>query len=398
MNILVPSFSFPSFKNNCFDGRFVLSETEAYAGSGAAVRVVTPHFPGADRTEVLRKNIRVFRFRYFLPESLQLLRQPGTPLYNQRSFLKIAQIPFICIFFTLAILKHCRWADMIHAQWTITALLALPAKWLFGKKVVVTARGSDVRLLPTWLNRFIHHHVHAAVDCFGPQKWNDEYKRSFAANYVKLPLVTHYDVSDIVPADMASLVTRKPEPFIIAYVGRFDRLKIDQNNLPLLNLVSAARTLREEGADFHVFYVGDGDEAVKKDLLGLIRRHGLQDYVTLLGPKTNVLDYVRFCHIGLGGIAFNGVSQDFTISSKPQILVSGEDNQGTPWRDGINAIMTKPNDERDLAERLSWAVRHPGQVRQIGERARKDMSHYIVDSQTGGGVYLRAFQNLLNSR
>lgn len=396
MNILIASFSFPWLKNNNFDGKFILAEAEAYAANGGAVRVITPHFPGADRTEAVGEKIKVFRFRYFFPESMQVLKRAGTPLYRQRSFLGILQIPLLCIFFSVNILKHSRWADIIHAQWTVAALLALPAKWLLGNKLVVTARGSDLRLVPTSINRFIHHRVDAAIDCFGPQKWNDEYKKTFRANYLKLPLVVHRDVSDHAPEDMASMINRKPEPFVILYVGRFDRIKIDQNRLPLLLLIYAGENLRRRRLHFHLFYIGDGEEAIKKELLGLIRKCDLQDSVTLLGPKTNVQDYVRFCHLGVGGIAFNGVSQDFTISGKPQLLVDGEDNRDTPWQDGVNAIMVKANDERDLTERLVWAVENPGRLRDIGERARQDMREYIVDSATGGRLYLRAFGRLLS--
>jgi glycosyltransferase involved in cell wall biosynthesis len=396
MNILIASFSFPWLKKNNFDGKFILAEAEAYAANGGVVKVVTPHFPGADKTEVLGERIKVFRFRYFFPESLQVLKRAGTPLYSQRSFLGILQIPLLCFFFAVHILKHSRWADVIHAEWTVAALLAFPAKWLFGKKIVVTARGSDIRLVPKWINRFIHHKVDAAIDCFGPQKWNDEYKKTYRAHYLKLPLVVHHDVSGLVPKDMANVISRKPEPFVILYIGRFDRMKIDTNQLPFFLLIHAGENLRQRGFHFHLFYIGDGEEALKKELLGLVRKHELHDYVTLLGPKTNVLDYVRFCHVGVGGIAFNGVSMDFTISGKPQILIDGEDNRDTPWQDGINAIMAKPNDEKDLTERLSWAMKNPGQLRKVGEQARQDMSEYIVDSVTGGRLYLRAFGHLLN--
>lgn len=398
MNILITSFSFPSFKNANFDGKFVLSEAEAYAANGADVKIITPHFPGANTTEVLSGKIQIFRFRYFFPESLQFLKRAGSPIYDQRSLLALVQAPLMCFFFTMNILKHCKWADIIHAQWTVTALFALPAKWLFRKRIVVTARGSDIRLLPKWLNRFIHHSVDAAIDCFGPQKWNNEYKTAFPAHYLRLPLIVHDAFSGIVPEDMASVINKKPEPFVIVYIGRFDRIKIEENKLPFMLLIDAGANLKRMGISFHIFYIGDGEDSLKRKLLGLIKKCEVQENVTLLGPKTNVSEYVDFCHVGVGGIAFNGVSQDFTISGKPQILIDGEDNRETPWRDGVNAIMVKPDDEKELTEKLLWASQNPGQLIKIGGQARQDMSRYIVDSITGGRVYLRAFEKLLNSR
>ena len=100
--------------------------------------------------------------------------------------------------------------------------------------------------------------------------------------------------------------------------------------------------------------------------------------------------------MGVGGIAFNGVSQEFTISGKPQILIHGEDNDGTPWRHGTNAILVKPNDEKDLAEKLNWAMENREQLEEIGMRAKIEMSQYIIDSRMGGKLYLSAFQRLID--
>lgn len=395
MNILITSFSFPNFKDGTYDGKFVFSEALAYAKNGADVRVLTPHYDNANKVETMHENIRVFRFQYFIPKSFQVLKKSGIPVYNQRSPLAMFQIPFLCFFFVLSILKHAAWADIIHAQWTATALMALPAKWIFGKKVVVTARGSDLRLLPHWLNQFIHHQVDAAIDCFGPQPRNVAYKARFSANFVKLPLLVKNHCSQIMPRDMRELLDARPDPFIILYVGRYDRHKI-KNKFPLLTLIHASRILKRRKLNFQVVYIGDGDKEIKEKMLGIINQRHLNDCVTLLGPRTNVLDYIHFCHLGVGGFAFNAVSQEFTISGKPQILVDIEDNRNTPWRHGINAIFVKPDDPEDLGEKLAWALENPERVKTLGQNARDEMREYVVGSKVGGGLYLKAFQNLLN--
>jgi glycosyltransferase involved in cell wall biosynthesis len=98
----------------------------------------------------------------------------------------------------------------------------------------------------------------------------------------------------------------------------------------------------------------------------------------------------------VGGIAFNAVSQEFTISGKPQILVEVEDNRNTPWRHGINAIFVKPDDPEDLGEKLSWAIENPEQVKKLGQNAKNEMREFVSESRAGGMLYLRAFQNLIN--
>ncbi len=395
MNILITSFSFPSYKDKIFDGKFVFSETISYAENGANVKVITPHYYGAEKIETIHRKITVIRFQYFIPKSLQVLKRPGEPIYNPKSVLAFLQIPFLCFFFVLNILKHAAWADIVHAQWTVTALLALPAKWFFGKKIILTVRGSDIRLLPKLINRFIHRQVDAAIDCF-PQPWSNKYKQGFPAHYITLPLIVHNDDSGVMPEDMKIILEEKSGPFIIMYVGRFDYMKIKINKLPLINVIHASKILKLERMNFHVFYVGDGEEELKREMLRLIKNMDLQEYISLLGPKTNVLDYIHFCHLGIGGIAFNAVSQEFTISGKAQILLDGKDNTGASWSHGINAIFVKPDDPVDLAEKIIWAIKNPEQLKKIGENAKEDMKNYIVDSKFGGALYLKEFEDLLN--
>jgi len=394
MNILIATFSFPARKLEVYDGKFVFFEAAAYARAGAKVRVVTPHFSGADSIENLEEGIRVFRFKYFFPSSLEKLRKAGVPIYEQKSFLSLLQIPFFCLFFSIAILKHAMWADIIHAQWTLSGLLALPAKWFLKKKLVITARGTDLRAIPRWVNRYIHKRVNGAIDCFGPQPWNERYKKSYTANYVRLPLIVHNDASETMPVDMEEQLHGKKGPLIILYVGRFDRFKLDHDKLPLLDLIRSTKMLKDGNAFFHLFYVGDGDETIKGELGKLIGETHLQNDVTLLGGKLNVLDYMKFSHLGVGGIAFNAVSQEFTVLKKPQLLVDSPDNRHTPWRHGTNSLFFKPGDTVDLAHQLKWALNHPEKLSAMGKRANEDMREYISDSKTGGKLYLEAFENL----
>jgi glycosyltransferase involved in cell wall biosynthesis len=396
MNILICTFSFPSNQTNSFDGRFVLSEAMAYAENGAKVKIITPHFQGAKTKERIHENITVIRFQYFKPTSLQRLKKPGIPIYRPKSLLAMLQIPLLCFFLVLHILKAASWADIIHAQWTVTALLALPAKWIFGTRLVLTARGSDVRLLPRWINRFLLRTVDGAIDCFGPIPWNIDNKKKFPANYITLPTLVHVDAAADMPADMQEKIMHKSDAFIFLYVGRFDSIKIHENKLPLVNLIPVCNRLKQKDLNFHLFYIGDGDPDIIAEMSDLINHYHLMNWVTLLGPKRNVFDYINYCQLGIGGIALNGVSQEFTICAKPQLLVAGKDNDGTPWVHMVNTIFTQAEDQKDLTTQLTWAVNHPDLIKRVGKNAKRDMSAHIMDSHTGGRLYLEQFQNLVN--
>lgn len=395
MNILIPTFSFPFLPRKNYDGKFVLAEAQAYAENGAEVEVITPHFAPAPHQETLELGIRVFRFDYFFPARWQCLKRPGKPLYSDLNWLSMLQIPLLLLAMTGKILRHGRRADVIHAQWSLAALLALPAKWLFGTRIVLTVRGSDLRLLPAWLNRFIHRQVDAAIDCFGPQPWNEEYKRKFPAHFLTLPLIVYADKGgQKMPEDMAAVLGEGKSPFVITYVGRFERLKVKDNHLPLLTLIQAASAWKERNLNFHLFYLGAG--SLKNDMLDLIHELNLADRVTLLGPKTNVMSYLRFSDLGVGGIAFNAVSQEITMSGTPQLLVDSADNRDTPWVDGKNAIFIKPDEVADLVEKVEWATRNPEKMVQMARQAAKDMEPYMATMEAGGKLYLRQFAALLD--
>jgi glycosyltransferase involved in cell wall biosynthesis len=387
--------SFPAPKIGVYDGKFVLSEAIAYAKAGAKVRVLTPHFLGVEMREKIQTGITVYRIPYFFPRSLERLKQPGVPVYGQKGLLAWFQIPFLCFSLSAAVLQHACWADIIHAQWTVAAFFALPAKWLFRKKLVLTARGTDLRRLPTWFNQFIHYQADAAVDCFGPQPRNEFYRRRFAGYFLTLPLIVHAEPCQMMPQDMKEQISEAKNPLLILYVGRLDRFKIEKNKLPILSLIEAGGLLRDRGLDCRIFYVGEGDPTIKRQMSRLIARWGLEGRVSILGGKINATDYMQFCDIGVGGIAFNAVSQEYTVLGKPQILIDLPDNKDTPWKHMENAVFVKPDSQEDLADKLFWAMNNKGKLREIGENARESMSDLIVNSKMGGFRYLAAFEALL---
>ncbi len=395
MNILIATFSFPAQSMGVYDGKFVFSEAVAYAKAGARVRVITPYFRGAEAREKIAQDVTIYRFQYFFPRSLQVLKVPGLPMYGQKSFLAWCQIPFLCFFFCLAMLRHALWADIIHAQWTVSAFLALPAKWFLKKKIVVTARGTDIRRFPKWLNKFIHYQVDAAIDCFGPQPRNKTYKKTFSGTFIKLPLIVHEGTAKLIPDDMQERILKEEDPFIILYVGRFDRFKLTYNALPLLDLVHASSMLQDRNMLFHLFYIGGGDVRIEEELRRLIDLYEVEDVVSILGKKASPMDYMRFCDLGVGGVAFNAVSQEYTILGKPQILVDVPDNTNTPWKNGINALFVEPGNRNDLLEKLVWAINHRDELKRIGTAAKQHMERYIVDSGAGGRMYLDAFRKII---
>jgi len=398
MNLLIATTSFPDKNNDDIAGRFVLSEAMAYALNGINVTVLTPHQPGALPREVIRPQVEVVRFRYFLPARIQCLKTPNKPMYGQRSLLTAVQLPFFLVIFFLQLIKYGLKADIIHCQWTATALLALPCKWLFKKKIVMTVRGSDIRLLPRFLNLFIHAQVDAVIDCYGDSINNNRNKRNFPAHYIKLPLIVELPVSTLpeMPGDMRAPIAVEPEIFKVVYLGRFDRVKIEAG-LPILELIDAADIIsREHDYRFHIFYIGGGDAAIMADMQQRVDALDLNHCITFLGPKNKVNDYLTFCDLGVGGIAFNAVSQEFACLKKPQLMFAGNHNLETPWKDKVNNLFFRARDVRGLADAMVYAMEDRKRLAKVGTEAHRMMRGYVKDLQDGGADYREAFFKIVN--
>ncbi len=393
MEILYVTSSFPSPSVQIWDARFLLAEVSAYSINGAKVTVLTPFLPGCPELELLNSNAKVIRFHYIWPRRYETLKRPNHPIYELKGISSLIKLAFLLASFLWNILKYGKHNDLIHCQWTPTALLSLPLKLLLKKKIVVTIRGSDTRLIPPLVNRFILRHVDAVVDCFGEQPWVSDIKTKFTAKYIKLPLIVDIDNDD--KCQNIRLFKDEDDRHLkVLYCGRLVNLKIQLNNLPIYELIDACKELIDNGIPIKLAYLGDGEPEVISTLQKKIAENHLEDHIVMLGGRFNVAGYIKWCHLGVGGIAHNAVSQEFTILGKPQILINGTDNKSTLWSHLRNCIMVEPNNPRDLAMKLTWAYHNKEQLPKIGEHAKSDLKHLIVDTKTGGKVYLEAFKGL----
>ncbi len=393
MKILIVTTSFPCKKLDTIGGKFVLLEAQAYARNGAKVKVVTPIFKGAPPYEKFEENLEVFRFKYFYPESLQKIVDPGNPIYDKSSlFIKVINAPFFLISFLYSVLKHSKGVQIIHCQWTVNVLFALPARWIWGSKIVVTARGSDIRLFPKWLNRFIMKTVNASIDCFGPHSWNLENKKKFPSNYIKLPIIVEKPELSEMPEDLKEIFDKNPDAFKIVYLGRLDTAKQIVNGLPILLLQEAVRILIDEGEKIILVYIGNGnlfDDLKKKN-----EELKLQESVFLLGSKSNVNSYIAHFDLGFGSFNFNAVAQEFTLLNIPQCY--NELFSDSYFIDKENCLFFK--DLESIINCIRFAMNNRTKLKSIATNCRILFSEIIETQDLAGAKYLDAFEKLLEPK
>lgn len=213
--VLVLTSSFPRHKTDWWQ-QAVLSIYSNMDLKKYHITVLAPSAPGAKISEKL-KGVNVKRFIYFYPPSLQLLTSGEGVLYTsgKNRFLgKIQVITFILAEFILIMSTLARENfDVIHANWILPqGLIAVLAKFVFRKPVVVTVHGTDIFALKkfNFLKAFVLKHcdlctanssstfeavlkvypktnakiVHMGVDVniFGPNKRDDKFRHEFGGN------------------------------------------------------------------------------------------------------------------------------------------------------------------------------------------------------------------------
>ncbi len=138
---------------------FVHRLARALVKAGEEVTALAPGAPNAKAHEHM-DGVEVYRFTYMWPRSWQQLAYRwGIPenIRNNRMLLGLIPSFFVCFMFRA--IHLCRSADIIHAHWLPAGLVALVVGKLLGKPSVVTVHGSDARLLPSFLSRWIVQHV-----------------------------------------------------------------------------------------------------------------------------------------------------------------------------------------------------------------------------------------------
>lgn len=143
MKVLIVTTAFPRWLG---DGRgnFVFEAAKAIKGQGWDVRVIAMHTPGASTHEWM-DGIEVIRPRY-LPEQWEILARESAGLpqaWRTNPWTRLAIIPFL-VTHALAVMRYAADADIIHANWTLSGMIAWLTYWWHRKPFVVTVHGSDV--------------------------------------------------------------------------------------------------------------------------------------------------------------------------------------------------------------------------------------------------------------
>ena len=367
IKLAVLTTSYPQFRGDTA-GVFVHTLVRHLQAAGYVdPTVVAPHGPGLARKETV-DGVPVRRFRYGWPSRLETVAY-GTGIPTNLARKRIARLmlaPFMAAYVLFA-LARSHSADMYHAHWSLSGLVAALCKELTGKPFVVTIWGSDVNLARrwwplAWLNRIVFSRAdriitlgssfrNALIDAGIPRE-----------RIVVIP-------SGVDPAQFAAVEPGPPST--ICFVGRLS----PEKRVDLL--IDAFAGVRRNHANARLVIVGDG--ALRSELEARANGLGLGDAVEFTGvvPHETLPEVFARCGVFCLVSSREGLPHSLLEAMAAGLGVVATDvgSVAEVVRTGQTGILLGADVSCEkVAEALCRLIAEPEPTRRMGQAAREFVS------------------------
>ena len=150
-------------------------------------------------------------------------------------------------------------------------------------------------------------------------------------------------------------------------VGRFTDAK-NYDNVP-----DICRQVREQGGDVRWYIIGYGEEALIRQK---IHEAGMEEYVILLGKRTNPYPYMKACDIYAQPSRYEGKSvtvREAQMLCKP-VVITNYSTAKSQIRDGVDGVIV-PKDNEGCAKGIADFIRN--------KQLQNDIINYLHDHDYG---------------
>lgn len=273
MKICLVTTSFPRWAGDS-QGTFVWELARFIASLGVEILVISMHSPGARKHERI-ENVEIIRPRYWLPEKWEMLKRTGGGLpvtWRKYPLARIQILPFFLVC-ALAVIRHARFCDLIHAHWTLSAAAASLGQPIHKHRILLTVQGSDVFQVPQHpIGAVFTRATLSRCDLIvALSKALEERVIQLGVEPSKLRVIPNgVDTSQFVPLDVEA---REP---LILFVGSLIQRK------GVKYLIQAMPDVFVSFPNFRLVIVGEGPEA--SYLQTLTRELKIEDRTLFTGP------------------------------------------------------------------------------------------------------------------
>lgn len=297
-------------------------------GLGYDVEVLAPHAKDLLFYEKV-ENIPIHRFRYGSDRWERLAYQGVMDQLVRKSLInKLIFVFFLISYFWNATkLAKNPEVKLIHAHWWIpTGLVATLISMTFGKPLMITTHGTDIRILkPSGISHMLGSFVFKRVSHV-----------TVVSNFLKKKLTSVIPISP-------SKVTVRPMPVNIEQFGPPERKRKDAKDRKTIlcvarytkqkrldTLIDALGLLKAEGLEINAILIGEGEE--EESLKKLIKSKNLTSQVTFLPlmPQRELNRYYQKSDIVVLPSVDEGFGLVLVEAQLCQIPVIGADSGGIP--------------------------------------------------------------------
>ena len=354
--------------------------------------VVAPgHVDAPSREDV--DGLTVLRFTYFWPRRFQgLAYGRGIPENLRKAPWRVWQVPFLLLGFCITTFRITRTTDVIHANWTPTALAALLAARWHGVPIVLTIRGSDVRSLPTSLTRFILRRVDA-ITAFGSEAEQIRRLGFPLAIPLKNPidsLTFHENVDGTAAVQAIGLDPSRP---IVSLIARLYDFKD-----PLTFVDAIPRVLeKNEGIQFAI--VGDG--ALLDEVRERVATLGVESSVAVPGARPDINEILAassvFVAISPVENVWSATITEATAVGTPCILTRAGHTPAI-FTSGRDCLMIEPRDVEGLANAILELINQPDLCASIVANCRELHREHGYDTDEIVSRHVAMYKDLMRHR
>ena len=381
--LLLFASTFPRWENDTEIPRFVLElgvELRRYFD----VYALAPHTPGAAKSENL-EGIQVIRFPYFFPESKQSLAY-GTGMMaslksNPWAFLQAPSFLF-CQWMTLRRIVREHQIDIVNSHWMIPQgfiasllprlsckqVLTIHAAGLFalrrlplGKHMAerIVQRSDLIYSVSSYNRHMLERLVHHKIDC----------------QVLPMGIDTYFYENSSDPTTLRSELNL-PAGKIILFVGKLNEKK------GVTYLLKAFHSIAQDQPDCHLVIVGTGllEGALKRET----KRLGLESRITFAGQqgKETVKNYFHRADLVVvpSIIDSTGETEGLPVvllealaCGKPVVATRVAGATDVIF-DGHNGFLAKPEDGKNLAEKMKQALNTDAVT--LSKNARESIQQY----------------------
>lgn len=353
MKILMLTSSFPRYKRD-FMGNPVYELAKRLKERGFTIIILAPHGSGT-RLQENMGGLKVYRFSYFYPYNLQKVSYGnGIPYNIKRNYLAKIEVPLFFLselFSTIKVIKKEK-IDIIHAQWILCGLIAILTKKLIKKPVVLTVRGSGLRMLPRSISKFILDNTDAIIS---PHPELTEIIKSLGRNDVT-------EIHNIIDDDQfnSNIDTSsfKKEfnignEHIISFIARLNEFKDP------ITFVKAVPYVLEKNKNVRFFMVGDG--ILKSKISKYIEKLNIQKSITVTGDRGDVNVILRVSTVFTALSPIENIWSNVVVEAMKcgvPCIVTKSGTTKEYLNNKVNAYLISPKNEKELAKAILYLIEH----------------------------------------